>query len=148
MAQNIGSDADLVQRGLGGIDEAGLEQVELSAAVHLAFDELELCYLTFGLSVRRVRRDGGADSGDIPDDAICERHDKAGACPLDPGVEIGLGLAADHKLEGRDDLARVDQQGTPSSTAATVTASLNRSWRSRAVSCSISRPPPTTSPRY
>ena len=34
-----------------GADEARLKQIDLSATVHLAFDELELRDLTFGLSV-------------------------------------------------------------------------------------------------
>jgi hypothetical protein len=37
---------------LSGADDTGLEQVDLSAAVHLAFDELELGDLAFGLAVR------------------------------------------------------------------------------------------------
>jgi hypothetical protein len=32
-------------------DYPGLEQIELSATIHLALHELELCYLTFGLAI-------------------------------------------------------------------------------------------------
>ncbi|TWB33857.1 hypothetical protein FBZ90_12923 [Nitrospirillum pindoramense] len=32
-----------------GTDDAGLEEVKLSAAIHLAFDEFELGDLAFGL---------------------------------------------------------------------------------------------------
>jgi hypothetical protein len=36
---------------LTGADYPGLEQIELSATVHLALHELELRYLTFGLAI-------------------------------------------------------------------------------------------------
>lgn len=39
-------------------DEAGLQEVELSAAVYLAFDELELGDLPLRLTVRPTRSDG------------------------------------------------------------------------------------------
>jgi hypothetical protein len=42
----------LVQVGSGGPDYARLKQVDLAATVHLAFDELELGDLAFGLAVR------------------------------------------------------------------------------------------------
>jgi|SoiMetStandDraft_5_1073268.scaffolds.fasta_scaffold157706_2 hypothetical protein len=48
----IGSDAMLVVSVLSGADDTGLEEIKLPAAVHLAFHELELGDLTFGLAVR------------------------------------------------------------------------------------------------
>ena len=52
-ARNSGSDAVLVvAMSLGGADHTGLKEVEFTSAVHLAFDELELGDLAFGLAVR------------------------------------------------------------------------------------------------
>src|SRR5258707_6666895 len=42
---------------LAGADDAGLEQVELTAAIHLAFDELELGDLSLGLAIGPGRGD-------------------------------------------------------------------------------------------
>ena len=50
-AWKIGSDAILMTRPSCCADEAGLEQVELAAPVHLALDELQLGDLTLGLAV-------------------------------------------------------------------------------------------------
>lgn len=50
-ASNIGSDAVLVQRASGGADQPSLKQIELSPAVHLPFDQLELGDLALGLTV-------------------------------------------------------------------------------------------------
>lgn len=108
-ALKIGSDAVLMMVTSGRSDEPGLQQVELSATVHLSFDQLQFGYLALGLAVRPARDDGGADGGDIPVDAVGERGDQAGPTALDPRTQIGLGLAADHNVEGRDDLACFDQ---------------------------------------
>ena len=51
-AWKIGSDAHLVVLGLCVADHAGLQQIELPASIHLAFDELELGDLPLGLTVR------------------------------------------------------------------------------------------------
>jgi hypothetical protein len=50
-AFNFGSDALLMVLPLAGADYPALEQIELSATVHLALHELELCDLTFGLAI-------------------------------------------------------------------------------------------------
>ena len=47
----LGSVAILMPRSLGCAEEAGLQQVELAAPIHLAFDELQLGDLAFGLAV-------------------------------------------------------------------------------------------------
>jgi len=52
IAFNSGSDSLLVVSGLHGADDAGLEEIEVSAAIHLAFDKLELRDLPLGLPVR------------------------------------------------------------------------------------------------
>jgi hypothetical protein len=50
---NTPSDAILVvAMSLGGADHTGLKEFEFTSAVHLAFDELELGDLAFGLAVR------------------------------------------------------------------------------------------------
>lgn len=50
-AFKTGSDAHLVTRSGGVAEEPCLQQVQLSAAIHLAFDELELGDLALGLTV-------------------------------------------------------------------------------------------------
>jgi hypothetical protein len=42
-------------------DQAGLEEIDLPSAIHLAFDELELSDPTFGLLIRPRQDDRGAD---------------------------------------------------------------------------------------
>jgi hypothetical protein len=59
----IGSGAILVLSGTHGPDETRFEQVELSAAVHLALYELELGDLAFGLAIGPGRCDRHADGG-------------------------------------------------------------------------------------
>jgi hypothetical protein len=71
-ACNFGSDAILVVSGLTGTGDTGLEEVEVSSAVHLALHELELGDLTFRLTIRPRRCDGGADGGLVFDDTIGE----------------------------------------------------------------------------
>jgi Transposase DDE domain len=51
-AFNWGSGAVLVVPGLRDADDARLQEIELPAAIHLAFDELELRDLSLGLAVR------------------------------------------------------------------------------------------------
>src|SRR5258708_1529446 len=68
---NFGSDAMLVQSDRA--DQTGLEEIGLSPAIHLAFDELELGDLTLGLSVRTRQRDRGADRSFVFDDTAGER---------------------------------------------------------------------------
>ncbi len=46
-----GSDSHLVDVELIGANNARLKEIELPSAIHLAFDELQLCDLTLGLSV-------------------------------------------------------------------------------------------------
>jgi hypothetical protein len=46
-----GSDADLVRTASVYSNDARLQQIDLAAPVHLAFDELELADLAFGLAV-------------------------------------------------------------------------------------------------
>jgi hypothetical protein len=58
-------------------DQAGLEEIDLSSAVHLTFDELELGDLTFGLSVRPRQSDRSADRGFVFGDAAGEGSHQA-----------------------------------------------------------------------
>ena len=51
-ALNTGSDSLLVVLGLNATDDAGLKKIEVSTAIHLAFDELEFGDLPLGLAVR------------------------------------------------------------------------------------------------
>ena len=67
-----GSDLILMACRLLGTDDAGLEEIQLSATVHLALDELELGDLAFSLAIRPRRCDSGADGFLIFDDAVGE----------------------------------------------------------------------------
>ncbi|OHD03137.1 MAG: hypothetical protein A3H25_15485 [Sphingomonadales bacterium RIFCSPLOWO2_12_FULL_63_15] len=86
-----------------------MEEVQLSSAIHLTFDEFELDDLPFGLAVGPVRHDRRADSGDILDYATGERSDKADACALDPRIEIGFCLTTDHRMETLNNFARFNE---------------------------------------
>ena len=48
---NLGSDALSMKPSLCETDDACFEQVELPSAIHLAFDQLKLADLSFGLPV-------------------------------------------------------------------------------------------------
>ena len=76
-ASNIGSDANLLMFGSCCANHPGLKQVELSAAVHLPFDELELSDLALGLSIRPWGIDGGANSGFVFADTAGKRGHEA-----------------------------------------------------------------------
>ena len=73
---------------LSGTDDAGLEQIELAAAVHLAFHEFELDDLPFGLAIGPGRCDRGVDGRLVFDDTVGELGDQARSCPIQPGLEI------------------------------------------------------------
>lgn len=83
-ACKIGSDADLMTFGLHGADQAGFEQVNLGAAIHLSLGHFESVDMPLGLSVRPRFGDSSADSGSIPYDATSERSDQTSARRLDP----------------------------------------------------------------
>ena len=68
----LGSDANLVHGGSVGAEQSGLKEIELSTAVHLAFDELELGDLALRLAVGSWQSDGSADSGPVLGDAVGE----------------------------------------------------------------------------
>jgi hypothetical protein len=74
LACKRGSDALLVTIRSLCADDAGLEQIEFSSAIHLALDELELADLTLGLTVRPTRRDRGAHRGFVRRNARCLGH--------------------------------------------------------------------------
>lgn len=69
-------------------DEARLEQINLSAAVHLPLDEFELGDLAFGLAIRPRRDNGVADCGDVLFYPVCKRADKACLCALESSVQF------------------------------------------------------------
>ncbi|WDR01624.1 hypothetical protein PSQ19_12700 [Devosia algicola] len=75
--------------------------------------------LAHGLAIRPHKDDGSADGLDVTTDAIGERCHEASATSLDPRIEIGLGPAPYHDVEGSGDLSRFDQHGI----AATLTVS-------------------------
>src|SRR5579864_8359050 len=86
-------------------NKASAEQVELCSAVHLAFDELQLCDLTLGLTVRPRLGHRRGDGGPIGDDALAEgREDTAGSIS-DPGRQGVRIKVAHHCVEALDQVA-------------------------------------------
>src|SRR3546814_1678532 len=74
-AFKAGSDSLFVHLGsVSWSEEAGSEQIELCAAVHLALHELQPGDLPFGLSVRPRLGQGRAAGGSIGGDARSEEH--------------------------------------------------------------------------
>src|SRR4051812_33301601 len=69
-------------------DEAGTQQVELGAPVHLPLDQLELGDLALGLAVRPGLHDRRGDGVLVGTDAGGERGQRALHGTIDPGVEI------------------------------------------------------------
>jgi hypothetical protein len=57
-------------------------------AVHLAFDELQLAYLAFGLPIGPRQRDRRLDRCFVLGHAVCEGGDKAAARSADPSVQL------------------------------------------------------------
>ena len=91
-------------------DGWGLKEVELSAPVHLAFDELELADLPH-------RSDVGPRGGDrAPRRPPCPSRSRLAEgsntlcfCAANPDVKVPQGLSVNDALEFPDDLARFDQ---------------------------------------
>lgn len=69
-AWNIGSDA--ISMTSGGSDDTRLEQIELSASIHLPLDEFELGDLAFCLAVRPLRGYRILDCRPVAHDAVGE----------------------------------------------------------------------------
>ena len=72
IASKCGSDALLVMLASPEADDAGLQEIKFSAAIHLPLDELELADLPLGLTVGPSRNYRGAYSGNILCDAVGE----------------------------------------------------------------------------
>jgi hypothetical protein len=81
--------------------------------VHLAFDELQLAYLAFGLPVGPRQRDRRLDRCFVLGHAVCEGGDKAAARSADPSVQLGERFPANDALELQNDLARLHENGDP-----------------------------------
>lgn len=88
-----------------------MEQVEVSAAVHLAFDELKLADLTFGLPVGPWQGDRRLDRRSVFGYAVGERGDEAESGFADPDVKLSERLSVNDILELQDDLSRFHQNG-------------------------------------
>jgi len=71
------------------------EDVEVGAAVHLAFQELQARDSALALGVAPLQFEGGPDAGVVGADA-------AGGARFQSGVETGAGLGPDEPDEGRD----------------------------------------------
>ena len=118
-----GSDAILMMVGSSRSDQARFEQIDLGAAVHLAFDELEFGDLAFGLAVGPWLRNRGPDGGLVPVDAGRERRDEAGSASV---IHVSmLAVALVRMIVWKRSTSRRPSAswGTPASTAATNTVS-------------------------
>src|SRR3546814_20880119 len=82
-------------------EEAGSEQIELCAAVHLALHELQPGDLPFGLSVRPRLGQGRADGGSIGGDAFPARTEQAAGGVLDPRGKAIRSAGPHHLVEER-----------------------------------------------
>jgi hypothetical protein len=95
---------------LGGADQPGLQKIDFRPSVHLAFHQLELRDLSFGLAVRPRLGDGGTDRGFVPNDAAGKGRDQADTGRGNPWIEIGDELLAQHGLEPIDEGAGFDER--------------------------------------
>src|SRR3546814_9761864 len=86
-------------------EEAGSEQIELCAAVHLALHELQPGDLPFGLSVRPRLGQGRADGGSIGGDAFPERTEQAAGGVLDPRGKVIRSAGPQHLVEALRQIA-------------------------------------------
>src|SRR3546814_19460193 len=91
-------------------EEAGSEQIELCAAVHLALHELQPGDLPFGLSVRPRLGQGRAAGGSIGGDAFPERTDQAAGGVLAPRGQV-IRTAVPQHLGDRSDMRRGGEEG-------------------------------------
>jgi len=95
---------------LQNYSQARFEQIEFRAPIHLAFYELQLGDLSLGLSVGPGGGNRGSNSGLVFRHAAGEGRDETIARPIDPGIELGFGFHADHRVECGYRLARFDEQ--------------------------------------
>src|SRR5579863_3431206 len=91
-------------------NDAGLQEIDVAAPVHLALDELEFANLSLGLPVGPYRCDGGGDGGLVFRHAARERGEETTLGAVEPGVEFSSRLASDHVLKRRDRVARLGNQ--------------------------------------
>jgi ethanolamine ammonia-lyase large subunit len=91
--------------------DAGLEEVEVSATVHLTFDELQLADLAFGLPVGPRQGDCRLDRGFVFGHAAGECRDEASLGSADPDLRVVKGLPSNDALELLNNLSRLHQNG-------------------------------------
>src|SRR5579863_3798304 len=91
-------------------NDAGLQEIDVAAPVHLALDELEIANLSLSLPVGPYRFDGSGDGGLVFRHAVGERGEEATLGAVEPGVEFSIRLASDHVLECRDRVARLGNE--------------------------------------
>jgi hypothetical protein len=122
-ACNFGSDAISMTWPLSQAHDAGLEEVEVSATVHLTFDELQLADLAFGLPVGPLQGDCRLDRGFVFGHAAGECRDEAGLGSADPGLQVCKGLSSNDPWNSRIISRASTRTVTPFSMAATVIVS-------------------------
>ncbi len=103
-------------RRFGGIlscraDRAGLKKIKLSAIVDVAFYELELGDLPFGLSIGPRLDDRCADCLYRFRNAIAKGGNQTVASGVGPRCELVFRFASDHKMEVGNDIASSNEQG-------------------------------------
>jgi hypothetical protein len=80
-------------------NEPGLKEIELSAPIHLPFDQLEFGDLSFHLAIGPRLRNSGVHCALIIGDPIRERGNEAPLGFINPRFELHLGLLSDHRVE-------------------------------------------------
>src|ERR1700739_2537254 len=95
---------------LRGTDDACLEQIDFCTPIHLTLHQLELCDLTFGLTVRPWLDDRGLNGVAIRDDALGERAERTCDRGDDPWIEVGGLLLAHDFVETIDQVAGLEQR--------------------------------------
>jgi hypothetical protein len=88
-----------------------LEQIELSATLHLSFDELEFGDLSFGLGIDQGETIAARTAASSLLTPLAKEATTLVLALAIPGSEFPVSLFADHGMEIGDDLPCLDQQG-------------------------------------
>src|ERR1700733_2340396 len=95
---------------LRGTDDACLEQIDFCTPIHLTLHQLELCDLTFGLTVRPWLDDRGLTGVAIRGDALGERAERTCDRGADPWIEVRGLLLAHHFVETIHQVSGLEQR--------------------------------------
>ena len=90
-------------------NQPSLKEIELSAPVHLPFDQLELGDLSFHLAIGPWLRDCRVHRALIVGDAIRERANEAPLGFIYPRFELDFGPLSDHRVEAANESVGIGQ---------------------------------------